>query len=274
LIERAVRGNDPRFDFPDRGMAIKSEARAIPEPTSGRSARTLKFDLNRLRRQNIIVPGGDRTPIAECFRRIKRPILANVASAEFGTAANLVMVTSPQENTGKTFCAINLAISIAMELDRTVLLVDVDLAKPSIPSVFGVNVERGLMDLLLDRNVELADVLCRTNIEKLSLLAAGKKQPNATELLASETMRELLRELAERYQDRIVVFDSPPLLKASEAAVLASRMGQIVMVVEALKTTGSELKDALSRIESCNRVSLLLNKGEVPGSYYFGGYGS
>ncbi|MGH8642701.1 MAG: XrtA-associated tyrosine autokinase [Burkholderiales bacterium] len=234
----------------------------------------MTIDLNRLRKQNIIVPGDQRTSIAESFRRIKRPLLANVAAAEPGTAANLIMVTSPIENAGKTFCAVNLAISMAMELDRTVMLVDADIVKQAIPTVFGVKVGKGLMDCLLNRDLDLADVLFRTNIEKLSILAAGTTHQNSAELLASETMHMLLREMADRYRDRIVVFDSPPLLRSSEAAVLASRMGQIVMVVEAWNTTGSEVKEALGRIESCSRISLILNKGEDPGSYSLGGHGA
>ncbi|MDH5537101.1 MAG: CpsD/CapB family tyrosine-protein kinase, partial [Betaproteobacteria bacterium] len=132
--------------------------------------------------------------------------------------------------------------------------------------------EKGLMDVLLDRRIDLAQVLCRTDIDKLSLLPAGTAHQQATELLASDAMGALLQEMAER--DRIVIFDSPPLLSASEAGVLASRVGQIVMVVEAGKTSEAALKEALGRIESSNVVGLLLNKGEAPGlGSYYGGYG-
>ena len=197
-----------------------------------------------------------------------------MANAEAGAATNLVMVTSPLAEEGKTFCAINLAISIALEMDRTVLLVDADVAKPSIPAVLGVKAENGLMDMLFDRGIDLADVLCKTNIDKFTLLPAGTEHQHATELLASEAMSALLQEMAERYHDRIIIFDSPPLLAASEAGVLASRMGQIVMVVETGRTTETALKDALARIESCNVVGLLLNKGAASGpGYYYGGYG-
>ena len=113
------------------------------------------------------------------------------------------------------------------------------------------------MDVLLDRRIDLAEVLWKTDIGKLTLLPAGTAHQHATELLASDAMRELLQEMAERYHDRIIIFDSPPLLAASEAGVLASQMGQIVMVVEAGKTSEAALKEALGqyRIEQCHRLA-------------------
>jgi exopolysaccharide/PEP-CTERM locus tyrosine autokinase len=186
------------------------------------------LDIEKLREQNMITPDGARTPITEGFRRIKRHVLANLANPGAGTAANLLMVTSPLAGEGKTFCTINLAISIAMEIDRRVLLVDADVAKPSVPRVLGIEAERGLMDVVLDPSIDLADVLLRTNIEGFSVLPAGTQHQHATEMLASDAMRTLLKEMAERYHDRIIIFDSPPLLAASESAVLATRMGQIV----------------------------------------------
>jgi protein-tyrosine kinase len=245
-----------------------------PASAARRTARALKVNIEWLRQHGMITPGGERTPTAESFRRIKRQILANVARSKSGAPANLVLVTSAVPGEGKTYCAINLAISIALEMDRTVLLVDADVARPSVPQALGVKVERGLLDVLRDRQIELADVLCNTDIGKLTLLPAGTAHQHATELLASETMGGLLQEMAGRYPDRIIIFDSPPLLAASEAAVLASRMGQIVMVVEAGKTSGAVLKAALGRIDSSNVAGLLLNKGQ--GSrrgYDFGYYG-
>jgi len=274
-IERAAGDMSRRFDFPeDKDLAVESKAKARPARPTSTTTRTHRVDLDQLRRQSMITPDGERTPIAECFRRIKRQILTNVANPKTGAPANLILVTSALAGEGKTFCAINLAISIALEMDHTVLLVDADVAKPSVPRTLGLDAEKGLMDVLLDRRIDLAEVLCKTEIGKLTLLPAGTAHQHATELLASDAMRLLLQEMAERYQDRIIIFDSPPLLAASEAGVLASRMGQIVMVVEAGKTTEAALKDALGRIEPSNVAGLVLNKGEGPGlGYYYGGYG-
>ena len=257
-----------------QGPAVEPKPKTSPRVPPAGLPGLFRVDRDRLRRQRMITPDGERTPMAESFRRIKRQILANVANPKAGAPANLVLVTSALAGEGKTFCAINLAISIALEMDRTVLLVDADVARPSIPAALGVDAERGLMDVLLDRRIDLAEVLCKTDIDKLTLLPAGTAHQHATELLASDAMRVLLQEMAERYHDRIIIFDSPPLLAASEAGVLASQMGQIVMVVEAGKTPEAALKAALGRIESSNVTGLLLNKGESPGlGYDYGGYG-
>jgi exopolysaccharide/PEP-CTERM locus tyrosine autokinase len=274
-IERAVSERTEPSGFPEvREPTAQLGAKARPARPAPTTSPTLRVDLQRLREQSIITPGGERTPISESFRRIKRQILLNAANPKPGAPANLVLVTSALPGEGKTFCAINLAISIAMEMDYSVLLVDADVAKPSIPQVLGVRAEKGLMDVLLNRRSDLAEVLCKTDIDKLTLLPAGKAHQQATELLASNAMRQLLREIAESHDDRIVIFDSSPLLAASEAGVLASWMGQIVVVVEAGNTSESALKDALGRIDSSKVAGLLLNKGEDLGlGYGYGGYG-
>ena len=281
VIERAInnKARSPEVARDEGIVAVEDDLRG-PAPVAAKSpraaskvSRTLNINVAALHQQNIITPDGARSPIAESFRRVKRQILANATPGASGVPTNLIMVTSPLPGAGKTFCSINLAISMAMEMDRTVLLVDADVARPSIPKVLGVEMDKGLMDVLLDRKIDLADVLFKTDIDKLSILPAGGGHQHATELLASEAMRALLQEMAERYHDRIIIFDSPPLLAASEASVLATRMGQIVMIVEAAKTTERELKDALSRIESCNLAGLLLNKCTPRGSGHYGDYG-
>lgn len=281
-IERAVSESTEHSGFPEarelaaqleaKRLAVESKAKVRPVRPISRTTRSLRVDRDQLRRQGMITPDGERSPNAESFRRIKRQILANVAKSKADAQANLVLMTSALAGEGKTFCAINLAISIALEMDRTVLLVDADVAKPSVPQALGLKAEQGLMDVL-DRRIDLAEVLCKTDIGKLTLLPAGTTHQHATELLASDAMRMLLAEMAERYHDRIIIFDSPPLLAASEAGVLASQMGQIVMVVEAGKTSEVALKAALGRIESSNVAGLLLNKGEGSALDYYGGYG-
>ena len=282
-IERAVSESAESSRFPAweraaqpdaKGPAEELKAKGLPAGPTTKTSRIVRVDRDLLRRQRMITPDGERTAIAESFRRIKRQILANVVSLEAGAPANLVLVTSALAGEGKTFCAINLAISIALEMDRSALLVDADVAKPSVPQALGLEAKRGLIDVLLDRRIDLADVLCKTDIGKLTVLPAGTAHQHATELLASDTMRVLLQELAGRYHDRIIIFDSPPLLAASEAGVLASQMGQIVMVVEAGKTSEAALKAALDRIDSSKVAGLLLNKGEAPApGYDYGGYG-
>ena len=248
-----------------------------PQAQSAAISRTVHIDLDMLAAKGMVTPDQPRTAIAEEFRVIKRPLLRNATDA--GPArianANLIMVTSAMPGEGKTFSAINLAISMAMELDYTVLLVDADVSRPSVFRQLGLPPERGLMDVLAGEVTDLSDVLLRTNIEKLSLLPAGMPHSRATELLASENMNRLLKQMATRYSDRIIVFDSPPLLLTTESRVLATHMGQVVVVVESERTTHSSVKQALATIESCPIKLMMLNKSRHsgPGSYYGYGYG-
>ena len=242
----------------------------------GRVSKQGKINLAKLRQLGMIIPDGERTQIAEEFRLIKRPLIMNAFNQGAGPVnnGNLIMVTSALAGEGKTFCAANLAMSIAMEMDHTVLLVDADVARPAIPDYLGLETGRGLMDVLLDDKLDLADVLIKTNVETLSILPAGSRHKRATELLASQAMSDLLKEIARRYPDRIVIFDSPPLLLTSEARVLASQMGQIVLVVAAESTTQQAIKEALRQIETCDVVNLIYNKArEFPGGEYYGYYG-
>ncbi|MGO4470226.1 XrtA-associated tyrosine autokinase, partial [Pseudoduganella sp. RAF53_2] len=217
------------------------------------------------------------TNIVEDFRIIKRPLIKRAFAPRKPTdnPGNLIMITSSLPGEGKTFTAINLAMSIAMELDHTVLLVDADVARPSVLRTLGLPAQRGLMDILLDDKLDMADVMLRTNVNTLSLLPAGTANPRATELLASHTMKALVMEIANRYPDRIVIFDSPPLLLTSESHVLASNMGQIVMVVEAERTTQHAVKESLRQLEGCSNVNLIYNKSRsFPGTetydYHYG----
>jgi exopolysaccharide/PEP-CTERM locus tyrosine autokinase len=180
------------------------------------------------------------------------------------------MVTSALPGEGKTFTAVNLAMSIAAEFNNTVLLIDGDVAHPTLPNLLGVPSEPGLLDLLTRDGVDVSDALVRTNVDKLTVMPAGARQRRATELLASEQMATLLRELSSRYADRIIIFDSPPLLATTEARVLATHMGQIVMVVAADATSQNAVSHALQTVESCEIVMMVLNKASRTdvGTYY------
>lgn len=246
----------PQVDIDRRPQ--ESETRARENASTPRH----HIDLERLHAEGMVTPNGERTPIAEEFRFIKRSLISSALRRDerAGRHGNLIMVTSALPGEGKTFCSINLAMSIAMEMDHTVLLVDADVARPSVLSTLGIEAQKGLMDLLRDDSLDVSDVLVKTNVDALSILPSGASPKNATELLASQSMKLLLDQIAARYADRIVIFDSPPVLLTSEARVLAEQMGQIVMVVEAEKTTQNAVKDALRRIGTCDNVSLLYNK--------------
>ena len=258
--------------------AAPKAAEADAHPAQKSSTRRVELDLNRMRDLGMVTAAGGRTRLLEDFRVIKRPLLqrAFAERAEGEKPGNLIMVTSSLPGEGKTYCAINLAMSIAMELDHTVLLIDADVARPSVLRSLGLPAHRGLMDILVDDKIDMADVMLRTNVDTLSILPAGTSTPRATELLASSSMSTLVSEIANRYRDRVVIFDSPPLLLTSESRVLASHMGQIVMVVEAQTTTQHAVKEALRQLESYPNVNLIYNKTrEFPGieetyDYHYG----
>ena len=280
-----VPAEPPLVDAP---AAVLVDVPVTPAPTpdlAGAAAtatpartRRVELDLSRMRELGMVTAAAGRTNLLEEFRIIKRPLLKR-AFAERGpkdNPANLIMITSSLPGEGKTYCAINLAMSIAMELDHTVLLVDADVARPSVLRTLGLPAQRGLMDILVDDSLELPDVILRTNVDTLALLPAGAASNAATELLASSTMAAMLTELANRYPDRVIIFDSPPLMLTTEARVLASHMGQIVVVVEAQTTTQHAVKESLQQLEGMSNVNLVYNKTrDIPGieetyDYHYG----
>ncbi|MPQ56025.1 XrtA-associated tyrosine autokinase [Duganella sp. FT27W] len=235
------------------------------------NSRQVTLDLERLAGLGLVTQEGGRTAVAEDFRAIKRPLLRTARAATIANS-NLIVVTSALPSEGKTYCAVNLAMSIAMEMDSTVLLVDADVARPSVLKVLGLPPGPGLMDVLLGEQADLSDVILKTNIRTLSVVPAGRADKHATELLASRSMSRLLADIAGRYADRIVIFDSPPLLLTTEASVLAAHMGQVVMVVEAEHTTQHAVKEALQRIQHCPNVNLIYNKSRATADAKYYGY--
>lgn len=240
-------------------------------------SKQVELDLPALSAMGLLTPGSPRTKVSDQYRVIKRPLIKNAVGQGASTLnhANLIMITSALAGEGKSFTSLNLAMSMAAELDHTVMLVDADVARPSLLRMLGLPPGPGLLDVL-EGQADLGDVLLRTNIDKLTLLPSGTPQPRATELLASDAMRRMLHDMANRYPDRIIVFDSPPLLLTTESRVLASQMGQIVVVVHAEKTPQSAVHQALATIEACPVKMLLLNqtRGDETGAYgYSDGYG-
>jgi exopolysaccharide/PEP-CTERM locus tyrosine autokinase len=247
----------------------KPAARAAP------SGRTGTVDRARLREAALIEPDAPVGPLAEEFRIVKRQLLltANAATELPPEKRRVILLCSAQPDEGKTFCALNLALSLAGEKDTEVLLIDADFPKPEILSILGLEEGRGLVDAIADPAVDPESLVVRTDLKGLSVLPAGRQADNVTELLASERTREVLERLSEANPKRLIIFDSPPALVASPATFLAAHAGQLVMVVRADKTTEAELRDALELLSGCERVSLLLNgTGFAAGGRRFGAY--
>jgi len=275
---------EPRPDARPLSRAERRPAEAVPisahglPPKAITTARKITVDVKHLAAQGFVIPGGPRSAAVDEFRVIKRPLLANAFG--LGVPAvkngNLIMVTSAMPHEGKTFTAVNLALSIADELDRTVLLIDADVARPAMPALLGLSSARGLLDALQDRSADVGQYMLRAEIPNLTILPGGTQTPRATELLASEGMARMLEEMAKRYADRIIVCDAPPLLATTEARVLASHMGQIVFVVRAEETLQAQVVQGLATIESCPVKLLVLNMVEsrAQGAHGYGyGYG-
>ena len=288
LIERAVSKlqeqaaqapaapEPPTAPRPER-TAEKAAAAPQPSPAilKSRSSKQANIDLVRLQLAGMITPRGERSHISEEFRIIKRPLLLQAFSDEGRSQnAHLIMVSSARPGEGKTFTAVNLAMSIASEPDLNVMLVDADVHNPSVLPLLGLSAEQGLVDLLSDDSIDLSDVLIRIgNIPNLSVLPSGHPNPRTTEMLASHRMVSLVGDIARRYTDRVVIIDTPPVLASSEPSVIALHVGQALMVVEAEKTSQRAVESALSLLSKCPNINLLLNKSKISvGSEQFGSY--
>jgi receptor protein-tyrosine kinase len=214
-----------------------------------------------------------RTRISEEFRLAQRQLLrsAFAPTAEAGLS-NLLMVTSARPGEGKSFTALNLAGSVALQGDHHVLLVDSDAKRDSICQALGLADAPGVLDLASDTSLDPAEVILKTEIENLSILPVGQERGRSSELFASREMMHLVQRLGRRYSDRLLILDAAPCLSTSDPAALAPVVGQILFVVEAERTQRDEVEAALDLIQSCPLIMLLLNKVQMSTRYTFGAY--
>lgn len=260
-----------------------AESRPVVRPTAHVSAAkdVVVIDREHLAAQNLIVPDGPVTGLSEEFRIVKRQLLLTARGGkgfEALPAGERILVCSANPDEGKTYCATNLALSMASEKDNRVLLIDADFAKPSVLGRLGIETRPGFMDALADSNCDVESLVLQTDIDGLSVLPAGSRTNQDTEYLAASRTADIIHQLSKNDPSRILIFDSPPALAASPASVLALHVGQILMVVHADVTTDSALRDALNLLSGCEHVQLLLNRtkfsptGRKFGNYY--GYGA
>lgn len=240
--------------------AAKASPRKMP-PARIRPVEPARIDRDMLAEAGMLVPGGPVTALAEEFRLVKRQLLTTAADIEKRDpqAARMILVCSAQPGDGKTFCAINLALSLAAERDLQILLVDADFPKPDILDRLGLPAGKGLLDALGDPAIDVESLVIPTDVPQLSVLPAGKRTHADTELLRSDHAQDVLQRLLTADPDRIVIFDSPPALAASPAAVLASLVGQTVLVVRADRSSESDLREAVALLDGCDDIQLLLN---------------
>jgi exopolysaccharide/PEP-CTERM locus tyrosine autokinase len=234
------------------------------------------IDPAQLKRMGLL-PADDAAErrLEDEMRGIKRPLLANAIDkgAETLVHGKRILVTSAEASEGKTFTAVNLALSLAREADFEVLLVDGDIPKSDITRIFGLGDRPGLMDVLADDKLAPADVVIQTDVPNLLVVPAGQHSPLAAELYRSRRMDYVLDEFGARNRRRLLVFDSSPLLATSESQVLASHMGQVVLVVAAGRTGRQAVASALRRVNDLQYVGLVLNMSSLrTGEGDYGGH--
>ncbi|MDB6091111.1 MAG: hypothetical protein JWN85_3895 [Gammaproteobacteria bacterium] len=271
-VAGARRSVDPLLEASRAATAPTAES--APLPAGHRNDKVVAINHTALRTARLLPPEDQERRTAAEYRQIKRPLLA----AAFGrgvpavSSGRAIMIASALPGEGKTFTSINLALSIALEKDTTVLLVDGDVAKSHLSRTFGINDEPGLMDLLQDESPDAASAILPTTMRGLSILPAGQNTATATELLASTRMERLVADLL-RVPGRILVFDSPPLLLTTESRALTSVVGQVVVVVRAEETSHKAVLDALMCMGEGRSVGLILNQCQSSPSQAYYGYG-
>jgi len=252
------------------------EARPIAKPRAvARPGPEAKIDRALLAERGMLVPGAPIGALVEEFRLVKRQLLTTARGVRVraGDLSRTILVTSAQPDDGKTYCALNLAISMAAERDLEILLIDADFAKPDVMARLGLSEGRGLLDALADPQVELESCIVRTDIPHLSLLPCGTKSNADTELVASARTGELIAELLAADSRRVLIFDSPPVLAASPAAALAHHAGQVMLVVRADRTSEGDLRESVDLLDGCEEIQLVLNAVSfAPGGRRFGSY--
>lgn len=294
LVERALKKlQESRPNVPPSGTSTplpkSAAARVVDTPAAvapvlgaesvhvQRPRRTVEIDRNALRNMDLLAPVSLERRIAAQYQQIKRALVPRALgkSEEKIPNGHLVMLASALPGEGKTFTSINLALSMALEKDINVVLVDADVAKPHVTRVFGIENEPGLLDLLGDTSLHAASVVLPTNVPRLNLLPAGRQCDAATELLASARMGEILLQISRYFGPCIVLFDSPPLLLSTESRALLEAVGQVVLVVRADVTPQQAVMDAIETVGDSKPTSLILNQSAAAAgaSYYAYGYG-
>ncbi len=247
-----------------------------PELSTGQ---TIEIDLDMLEEKGFVSTNARRQLINEEYRAIKRKILGNAFGALSKSLknSNIIMVTSTNPGEGKTFTAVNLALSIALEKDKTVLLVDADVLRPNVMRTLEMENKDGLMEYLLGEKGDISEIMCKTNLENLRIIPAGKSHHLSTELLASEKMYDAVEEFANRYPDRVVIVDTPPLLGINETAILANLAGQAIVVAEEGKTKLADIQKAVSQLHPEMAIGFVVNKAQKMNNdehgygYYYAG---
>jgi protein-tyrosine kinase len=282
LVEQAIarlrrQGGAKIGSSEDAHKPLAHLATIVPEDAAA-LARRLPVDLNALRASGYLPDKEKERQFADQYRRIKRPLIEKALS---GSAAagepRIIVVASAVPGDGKTFTSINLALSMALERDISVLLIDSDVSKQHISGIFGLGGQKGLLDALVDESLDAESLVVPTNIRGLAILPAGRRVEGTAELVSSNRMRQIATSLCVRNPRRILLLDSPPLLITNEGRALVKIAGQVVLVVRAGKTPRHAVQAAIDLFEPGQAGGLILNQvtaGLTEGYYGYGTYGT
>jgi exopolysaccharide/PEP-CTERM locus tyrosine autokinase len=287
LVEQAI----ARMRNQARAAAAKEAAAApaasiappLPAPPIANRiadpARVLKrivVDRTALRASGYLAEESKDKEFADHFRRIKRPLIDKAMASNATGPSRVIMVTSALPGDGKTFTSINLALSMAMERDASVLLVDCDVAKRHVGDITGLEDDAGLLDALVDDSLDIESLVVGTNMAGFSILPAGRRTEGTAELLSSNRMRQVVIQLCLHDPRRILLLDSPPLLITNEGRALLKIAGQVVLVMRAGNTPSHAVQDAVALIGPEQAGGIILNHvgiGAGEGYYGYGSYG-
>lgn len=283
IIEKALDKLDKPEHSEDKKSAGDSQApsklakEAKPEAsdtkiqTDNKRSKSITLDLEQLGKQGYLTPTSENKILFEQYRRVKLPILKTAFESDSDRNKNILMVTSSVTGEGKSFTSMNLAMSIAYEYNYTVLLIDGDITKKMSSKVFGTTGSNGLIEYLTDKEKNLENLILKTNIEKLNLIPSGSNSERVTELFASNKMTNLINEISNRYNDRLIIIDTPPVLEDSSAKVLSELADQVLYVIEAEKTPKHIVEQGLKILGRDTDIGIILNKSNLrhnPSYYY------
>ena len=246
----------------EKSIENEHEKSVKTEQISYSQTRNIEVSEEQLK-QNRVVAGFDDDPRSDLFKILRTKVLQRMQIQN----SNLLAITSPTKGAGKSYSAINLAISIAMDANYSVLLVDLDLRSPSLHSYFGIPAEPGLSDYFSGEK-KISELLVHPGIDKLVFLPAGSVIHRSSDLLTSPKMLELIGELKKRYTDRIVIVDLPPLLYTDDAMVFMPNVEACLLVVAEGENSLEEVQSSMRLIEEKKYLGSILNKSsEVMSSY-------
>ena len=250
----------------------------VSELEDSKATNRLVIEANALRNGGYLPETSKDRQFADQYRRIKRPLIEKALSGDdAGGEPRIIVVTSAVPGDGKTFTSINLAFSMALERDISILLVDSDVAKHHITDIFGLRQRKGLLDALTDESLDPESLVVPTSTRGLAILPAGTRVEGTAELVSSNRMRHIVTTLCARNPRRILLLDSPPLLITNEGRSLVKIAGQVVLIVRAGETPRHAVQAAIDMVDEKQAGGVILNQvkvGFTEGYYGYGAYGT